>query len=173
MEHYAVVENGKVINIIVADEAFKKAFKGGDLIELKSDDNCTIGFEYKNGLFHKPEETYSKQELISYVHKKRKGEENRILEINGRNVKVSRENLSLVMSAKLYLDVFPSEKVSFKTVDGFDQLGSSEIDVIAIKVTSHYQMCFTIENTLTDLIADGKITTPREVDEEFAKVWSE
>lgn len=71
----------------------------------------------------------------------------------------------MITGAYAFSQANSSEIIKFKTKTGWIAIDSATMGIIANVVGAHVQECFATEETISQMIDDGLITTTQEIDE--------
>ncbi|RDL23127.1 DUF4376 domain-containing protein [Pseudomonas jessenii] len=86
--------------------------------------------------------------------------------VDGLHIETTRESQALIASTGLSAVLDPEYRCNFKTVEGFVEIGATQIIEIAKAVRVHVQACFDREKALIDSISAGTYR-----DEMLAEGW--
>lgn len=146
----AIVENGIVVNVAVADKAF--AIEQGWI----PSDSAQIGWIYNGKKFSAPAAPQlGKAEVLAAIAAKRFTAETGGITVQGLAIDTSRDSQNLITGAALAADRDPAYSVKWKTAGGFVELSAAQLLALADAVRKHVQACFNREADLAKAVDDG------------------
>lgn len=146
----AIVENGVVVNVALADEAFAK--EQGWILS----DTAQIGWLYNGKKFSAPAAPQlSNAELLDAIAAKRYAVETGGITVQGMPIDTARDSQNLITGAALAADRDKTYTVKWKTVSGFVELSADQLLALADAVRKHVQACFNREADLAAAVAAG------------------
>ena len=162
--HAAIIEDGIVTNVILADEEFAVSIGATPCGE-----NVSIGWSFDGGEFTAPPPLPPEPvDLIAYASSKRWAIENGGFTFSGFNVATDDRSKLMISGARIKADKDPEFTTRWKTDSGaFITLDAATIIAISDAVLAHVDNCFAIEADVIDAIADGTITTTAQIDLAF------
>lgn len=141
---FAVIENGRVVNVAEADSEPPQNWVQSD--------TANIGDEYDGFLFTNPSAVKNK------IAERRYKAEIAGINLQGLEVKTDDRSKLLINGAALEAVIDPAYVMQWKTTDGFVELGGKQVIGVAQAVRAHVQACFDREAELLDILSDGKYT---------------
>lgn len=182
MHRVAVLENGVVENVILADEDFE--IPGKTLIRLS--EVCPEGFdtvpviEMPKGcpgpgwahdgtdFVHPDDIPTSKLQLKEYLGLYRFSVESGGFSWEDKRIGTSRIDQNTFLEIRMRATQFPDEEITYKTKDGkFITATLKELSPLAEAVYQHVKKCFTAEAYTFRMVEDGSVTTINQVAEVF------
>lgn len=143
---YAIIENGKVVNIAVSDSAL-----GSNWIPALS---SSVGDLWDGDTFHSP--TKSREDLLSELSAYRYEREVGGTTFNGMTVRTDRATRASITEAQNALSSgLITEPISWKMENGWVELTQELLNGIASAVASHVQNCFLAEKVVSYAIRDA------------------
>lgn len=161
MTRAAIVEDGFVTNIILADESFAASIGA-----IPCGAAVSIGDAYDDGEFIPPD--LESVDLVKYAAFKRWETETSCIVIGGVSVVTDDRSKVMITGARIASDADPLFTTHFKSSEGvFTTIGRAEIVAISDGLLAHIANCFHIEKIVLEEIGLGTITTTDEIDDLF------
>lgn len=162
-ETKAVVRNGKVVNLIAiakGDTSF--SLPGFEIVDIEPGVNPGDDFDPAAPVkFSRP--AVAKERLLQVLKDARKAYETGGVDFNGMRIATDRESQAMITGARSYLVENPSERIKFKSENGFVDVDKASVNIMGTVVARHVQTAFKMEAELMDKIANGEITTEEEI----------
>ncbi|MGR7993808.1 DUF4376 domain-containing protein [Xanthobacter sp. ZOL 2024] len=165
MSRVALIKNGVVEEIIIADSGWEKLFGNGVI----APDDSMVGDEVIDGVFTRKVASPTIEYLYRYAGAMRFVKETGGVPVFGFVVKSSREDRSLIYEAEASAKADTSFTTTWIAKDGTShELGAEMVITIATTVRAHVASCFSTYTTVAAEIAAGTITTTEQID---AAAW--
>lgn len=165
MSRVALIKNGVVEEIIIADSGWEKLFGNG----VVAPDDAMVGDEVIDGVFTRKVAPPTVEYLSRYAGAVRFMKETGGVPIFGYVVKSGREDRTLIYEAEASAKADSSFTTTWIAKDGTShELGAEMVLTMATAVRAHVASCFSTYTTVAAGIANGTITTTEQID---AAAW--
>lgn len=161
MSRVALIKNGVVEEIIIADSGWEKLFGNG----VVAPDDAMVGDEVIDGVFSRKVAPPTVEYLSRYAGAVRFMKETGGVPIFGFVAKSTREDRTLIYEAEASARADSSFTTTWIAKDGTShELGAEMVITMASTVRAHVAGCFSTYSTVCAGITTGTITTTDEID---------
>lgn len=162
MATIALISEGKVTNVLVADDGWESAFPEA----VAAPDGVKVGYTYDGAAFAAPTPAVLPEpDLISYASRKRYEVETGGVAVFGFIVKTGREDRTLIYEAEASAKADAAFTTIWIAADGTSHdLGAEMVLALAAAVRAHVAACFATYSVVAAAISAGTITTTADVD---------